>query len=145
MMTVLKSAGMLGMCLGLAALVVWTTGCSSEQPAAAPAAQDQTSAATEHGDQMADHGDEMTMETSEQCDAAKIKASFASLSPEDRELAMKQKTCPVSGELLGLMATPIKVDVEGHTVFICCPSCKDPLLEKPDEYLAKLGMKPATE
>lgn len=137
-MTFWKTAGVLSTSLGLAALVMWTTGCSSKQPAAAPGAEEQAMAG-------ADHGDQMAMDESGKDDAAKIKASFASLSPEDRELAMKQKTCPVSGDPLGLMGTPIKVDVEGHTVFICCPSCKDPLLEKPDEYLAKLGMKPAAE
>jgi len=129
--------------LGLAALVVWTTGCTSEQPAAAPAAQHEGSTAMEHGDH--DHAGKMAMEKTEQDDNAKIQASFASLSPEDRELATKQKVCPISGDPLGLMGTPIKVDVEGHTVFICCPSCKDPLLEEPDKYLVKLGLKPAAQ
>jgi YHS domain-containing protein len=143
MMTFSKTAGTLSVGLGLAALVAWTAGCSTKQPtkkatATAAAAPEQAATATEHADATA-------MEQTSADDAAKIKASFASLSPADRELAMKQKVCPVSGELLGLMATPIKVDVEGQTVFICCPSCKEPLLDKPDEYLVKLGLKPSTE
>ena len=36
------------------------------------------------------------------------------------------------------MGAPIKVDVNGQPVFICCEGCKDKLLSKPEEYLAKL-------
>lgn len=125
-MTVRNSATWLGLSFVLATLVVWIAGCSSEKQAAEPAA--------------------VTVEVEDvvEDDEAKIEASFASLSPEDRELAMAQKVCPVSGDPLGLMATPIKVDVKGHPVFICCPSCKESLLENPDEYLAKLGMSSET-
>lgn len=138
-----KTFGLLSLSMGLAALVVWTTGCSSEQPAAAPAADQQGAAAMEHGDH--DHAEEMASEEIEQDDDARIKASLASLSTEDRELAMKQKVCPISGDPLGMMGTPIKVDVEGHTVFVCCAGCKDPLLEDANAYLVKLGLKPAAE
>ena len=67
---------------------------------------------------------------------------LASMSPEDRELVIKQKVCPVSGERLGTpaMGAPPKVDVKGHAVFICCPNCRDELLNEPDKYLAKLGL-----
>lgn len=136
-MRLFKTVGLLGMCLGLAALVAWTTGCSSsEQPA--PAADQGASATTAPAVEAAD-------EEIAEDDEATIKASLASLSPEDRELAMKQKTCPVSGEPLGLMGAPIKVDVQGHTVFICCPGCKEDLLADADAYLVKLGMKPAAQ
>jgi len=43
------------------------------------------------------------------------------------------------------MGAPIKVDVQGHTVFICCPGCKEDLLADADAYLVKLGMKPAAQ
>ena len=69
----------------------------------------------------------------------KIAAELAKLSAEDRALATKQKTCPVTGELLGSMGAPIKIDVKGQPVFICCEGCKEDLLAKPDEYLAKLN------
>lgn len=69
---------------------------------------------------------------------ADVTAALAELSAEDRVLAENQKICPVSGEPLGAMGAPIKLDVKGQPVFICCEGCKDKLLSKPDEYLAKL-------
>ena len=69
----------------------------------------------------------------------KITAELAKLTAEDRVLATKQKTCPVTGELLGSMGAPIKIDVKGQPVFICCEGCKEDLLAKPDEYIAKLN------
>jgi hypothetical protein len=96
-------------------------GCSnSTQQSPAPADSTETTAGTEGA---AD---------------AEIAAAFAELSAEDRAVAEKQKICPVSGELLGKMGPPIKVDVQGQPVFICCEACQEDLLAKPDEYLAKL-------
>lgn len=69
----------------------------------------------------------------------KIVAALASLSVEDRALAEKQKVCPVSGEPLGMMGAPKKLDVKGQAVFICCEGCEEKLLANPDEYLAKLN------
>ena len=69
---------------------------------------------------------------------AKISAGLAELSAADKVLAEKQKICPVSGEALGLMGAPVKIDVKGQPVFICCGGCKKELLAKPDEFLAKL-------
>jgi hypothetical protein len=71
-------------------------------------------------------------------DDPKITAALAELSTEDRALAVKQKICPVSGETLGSMGAPKKVDVKGRAVFICCDGCREQLLAKPDEYLAKI-------
>jgi len=50
---------------------------------------------------------------------------LAKLSPEDRALAEKQKTCPVSGEPLGSMGVPYKLTVQGRDVLLCCPGCED--------------------
>lgn len=71
-------------------------------------------------------------------DASKIEANLAKLSAEDAALAKKQKICPVTGEALGEMGVPQKVDVNGKTVFICCKGCKSRLLKDPEKYLAKL-------
>jgi hypothetical protein len=150
-MKLVKTVGILCTSLGLAALLLWTSGCSSEQPAAP--APEQGSAAGDHGDHVHadgehadhDHDAETAGAAAEQDDATKIEAALASLSADDRALATKQKICPVSGEALGLMGTPEKVDVEGQFVFICCAGCKDMLLEDPNSYLAKLGLKPAAE
>lgn len=80
-----------------------------------------------------DHEEHMSGHMSEEA-----KANLAKLSPEDAAAAKEQKVCPVSGEMLGAMGTPKKVEVQGKEVFICCDACKDPLLESPDKYLAKL-------
>lgn len=75
-------------------------------------------------------------------EAEKIKANLAALTATDRSIAEKQKICPVSGELLGAMGTPKKIQVAGHDVFICCPSCEEPLTNDPTKYLAKIGLQP---
>jgi YHS domain-containing protein len=67
-----------------------------------------------------------------------VSAGLAELSVEDRELAKIQRTCPVSGELLGAMGKPFKTTVKGKTVFLCCEGCEHDLKENPDKYLAKL-------
>ena len=65
-------------------------------------------------------------------------AALAKLSPEDRQLAERQKVCPVSGQPLGAMGTPYKVTVEGREVLLCCPGCEEAIAKEPDKYLAKL-------
>ena len=67
-----------------------------------------------------------------------IRENLAKLSPEDRAAAEKQKTCPVSGARLGSMGVPLKVTVEGQTVFLCCGGCEHELRQNPQKYLAKL-------
>jgi Cu(I)/Ag(I) efflux system membrane fusion protein len=44
---------------------------------------------------------------------------------------------------LGSMGTPIKVDVKGRAVFICCEGCRESLLAEPKKYLAKLSKEAA--
>jgi len=63
---------------------------------------------------------------------------LASLSDEDRALVEKQKICPVSGDELTEMGTPIKIVVNDRTLFLCCEGCKDSITEDPEKYLAKL-------
>lgn len=72
-------------------------------------------------------------------EAAAIAEAFAKLSPADRALAQKQKSCPVADMPLGSMGTPIKVDVDGRPVFICCEGCREELLAEPAKYIAKLS------
>jgi hypothetical protein len=49
----------------------------------------------------------------------------------------RQRTCPVTGEELGSMGTPIPVGVNGQTVYVCCRGCVKKLQADPDRYLAK--------
>lgn len=125
----------LSLCMLFAGAIAWTIGCGSSEPeetTSQPVAGDET----DHSDH-ADHAMGGAMADAET--TAKITANLASFSDEDRELALKQKVCPISGELLGMMEAPIKLDVKGHAVFICCENCKETLLGDPDKYLAKLG------
>jgi hypothetical protein len=62
--------------------------------------------------------------------AAEIAAAMAKLSPEDRKVAEAQKVCPIGNSPLGSMGVPIKVDVDGKAVFICCEGCRTELLAK---------------
>ena len=61
-------------------------------------------------------------------------------SEADRALALAQKICPVSGDELGGMGTPIKVSVNGRDVFLCCEGCKEDLLAEPEKYLAPVRL-----
>ena len=49
-----------------------------------------------------------------------------------------QKICLVLDEPLGGIGVPMKVDVNGKAVYICCAACSKKLAAFPDEYLAKL-------
>ena len=75
---------------------------------------------------------------SESPDMQKMKAELAKLSPEEAGSAAKQQRCPVSGEMLGTMGAPKKVDLTGTTVWICCDGCREELSANPEKYLATL-------
>jgi hypothetical protein len=69
-----------------------------------------------------------------------IKANLAKLDPADRKLAEEQKFCAVETEnRLGSMNAPIKVEINGEPVFLCCKSCKTTADDKTKqaEVLAK--------
>jgi len=63
-------------------------------------------------------------------DSQAITEALARLSAADRTLAERQKVCPVTDMPLGSMGTPIKVSVNGRSVFICCEGCRDRLLRR---------------
>lgn len=50
----------------------------------------------------------------------------------------QQKTCPVTGEELGKMGTPVPVVVKGHLIYVCCKGCVAKVKASPDEFLAKV-------
>jgi hypothetical protein len=63
----------------------------------------------------------------------------SSVSPlNDQDLIARQKVCPVTNEPLGSMGTPVRVVVEGQTVFVCCKACVADLRRNSKKYLAKL-------
>jgi Cu(I)/Ag(I) efflux system membrane fusion protein len=110
-------------------------GCSSSTTTK-PATPDTPTATEDHSGH--DHGEHAGHDDGGQTDMEKMKAELAKLSPEDAASAEQQHMCPVTGEMLGTMGAPQKVDVEGQQVWICCSGCKDKLLADPDEYLAKI-------
>ena len=65
-------------------------------------------------------------------------AELAKMPPEEKASAEKQQVCPVTGEMLGSMGPPKKVDVNGQPVGICCEGCREELLTNPDKYLSML-------
>ena len=112
-------------------LALW--GCSKQTTNPLGAEQPGNKTSAEHDHSSHSHGKASGATTN-----AEIAAELAKLPAEDKALAETQKICPVSGEPLGAMGAPIKVDVKGKPVFICCEGCKEELLAKPDEYIAKL-------
>ncbi len=60
------------------------------------------------------------------------------LAASDRPAARRQMTCPVTGKPLGSMGVPVKVEVRGRTVFLCCVGCEGAIRADPETYLAKL-------
>jgi Cu(I)/Ag(I) efflux system membrane fusion protein len=62
-------------------------------------------------------------------------------SSSDRELIARQKVCPVTGEDLEAMGGPVKVEVAGRIVFICCEGCEAKLRKDPEKYLSRLPSK----
>jgi hypothetical protein len=72
-------------------------------------------------------------------DKAEAEEGLAKLSPEDRKLAEAQGYCAVNtDDRLGSMGKPIKLEVKGEPVFLCCGGCKKEALADPDKTLAKV-------
>jgi Cu(I)/Ag(I) efflux system membrane fusion protein len=70
---------------------------------------------------------------------AKIVAAMARLSPADRELAEKQRTCPVlKDSRLGSMGTPVKLTLAGETVFLCCAGCRGQATAEPEKMAERV-------
>jgi hypothetical protein len=71
---------------------------------------------------------------------ADVAAAMAELSPEDRKEAEAQKFCAVMDtNLLGSMGVPLKLDVNGQAVFVCCAGCKSKALKNADATLATVA------
>jgi hypothetical protein len=61
--------------------------------------------------------------------------TLAGLMSDDAAAARRQSVCPVTRKALGSMGTPIKVLVNGRTVFLCCSGCEDRLRKDPARFL----------
>ena len=118
-------------CLGL--LII---GCQTETPPS------KTTSSVQKGHDETDHhhgeaGDEVKNDAAKE---DKISTAMAKLSSEDRQVAEAQKYCAVmSRERLGAMGQPIKLEIKGESVFVCCSGCKAKALKNPDDTLAKVA------
>lgn len=110
-----------------AALAMFASGCQSETSPSPPEASAHVeSDGHNHADH--EHGDGGESD---------VALAMAELSPEDRKEAEAQKFCAVMNtSLLGSMGAPLKLDVKGQPVFVCCAGCKSKALKNPDETLA---------
>lgn len=69
-----------------------------------------------------------------------ITAALAQLSAEDRQLAIAQKFCAVAtSSALGSMGTPIKLEINGESVLLCCEGCRTRALRQPEVTLASVA------
>ncbi len=70
-------------------------------------------------------------------ETAEVKKARDKLTAEDRKLVEAQGSCPEGG-VLGSMGVPIKIEVKGQPVFLCCDSCRPDALRDPDKTIAKV-------
>jgi hypothetical protein len=71
-------------------------------------------------------------------DEAKIQKNLSKLPKADRKIAEQQKFCVIEDEnRLGEMGVPVKLEIKGQTVFLCCKSCVKEAKADPDKTLAK--------
>lgn len=75
----------------------------------------------------------------EQQKTDEVVAVRGKLAPADRALVEAQEWCVVShDQRLGSMGPPMKLDIKGQPVFICCKGCKRKAEADPDKTLAKV-------
>jgi hypothetical protein len=68
---------------------------------------------------------------------SEIATERAKLSAEDRAAVEAQEWCAINtDERLGSMGAPIRLDIKGQPVFICCKGCKRKAEADPDKTLA---------
>jgi Cu(I)/Ag(I) efflux system membrane fusion protein len=56
----------------------------------------------------------------------------------DNKLIAAQKACPITGNALGSMGTPVKVMLKNQPVLLCCDGCEDRAKQNADRTLAKV-------
>lgn len=71
--------------------------------------------------------------------ADEVAAERAKLPSDDRALVEAQEWCVISTEeRLGAMGPPLKLDIKGQPVFVCCKGCRKKAEADPDRTLAKV-------
>jgi hypothetical protein len=126
--------------VGLLSLSLFTAGCQT-QTSPSKAISSDTSAQSDLDASEGQHRDGDGHDpTKVEAQESKISAVMAKLNSEDRELAESQKYCAVMDrERLGGMGAPLKIEINGQSVFVCCKGCRQKALKNPDETLAKVA------
>jgi YHS domain-containing protein len=57
----------------------------------------------------------------------------------DEAAIRAQSVCPVSGQRLGGMGTPLRVTINGQTLYVCCKGCVARVEKDPAKYFAKVA------
>ncbi len=65
--------------------------------------------------------------------------NVAQLPDEERQLALRQRFCPVTEKPLGSMGVPVKITLRGKPVMLCCKGCAGKAKKAPDEMLQKIA------
>ncbi len=70
----------------------------------------------------------------------KRQAALQKLAPADRTLVEKQRFCPIlENSRLGSMGTPVKLTLNGQSVFLCCPACEAEARKDPEQTIEKVN------
>ncbi len=113
-----------------AVLAMFASGCQSQTLPSRPEASAHVESDS-HDDADHEHDDDGDSD---------VTLAMAKLSPEDRQEAEAQKFCAVMNtNLLGSMGAPLKLDVKGQPVFVCCAGCKSKAMKNADETLATVA------
>lgn len=117
--------------IGSLCLAVLVAGCQAQSPAEPAASPEQAGSNDDRDDHRADPATKVDRT---------ISTALARLSPQDRPTAIAQRYCAVMNKSrLGSMGTPIKFEIKGEPVFVCCSGCKSKALKSPDATLAKVA------
>lgn len=69
---------------------------------------------------------------------AKERANFNKLPEADREAAIAQRICPISGMKLGGMGVPHRMEIDGRVIYLCCKGCKAGVKKDPEAAFRKI-------
>lgn len=65
------------------------------------------------------------------------KVTVTSATSADRQAIAAQRVCPVMNKPLGGHGSPLKVNVNGQSFYVCCRGCLQKVASDPDFYLSK--------
>ncbi len=71
--------------------------------------------------------------------SAEDRKNIDQLPEADRQLALAQRACPITGAAIGSMGVPVKIILRGQPVFVCCKGCVAKAKKDPDGTLKKVA------